>query len=314
MFLSPVVVIGTIVTSHSLIPDAIISACLIANGLGRVPILTRKVSSPVILFQTLIVTGAENFTMPDDLDPTTARLVSELAAMILPSLSKSLASAIPANDFSGAIERSNRNTQDLRSDVVKALRNLSDDSRAGRSIIMQSIGTLLEEISSLRKSLERLPDNLQPKETITFDNTPIITEINSVSERIDTLTQWIKAFFETYAETHENTNTQQPPIFTPSIDTEALAGIEGLIRAEGKSHSTELEELSREISALVEENNTALLHEVRETVSEELSTVSGDIPPQSHSQNGAKLLKVTALLSGASIILIIIDIIIHIVR
>ncbi|MBQ3455006.1 MAG: hypothetical protein IJG36_01095 [Synergistaceae bacterium] len=260
--------------------------------------------------------------MPDDLDPTTARLVSELAAMILPSLTKSLSSAIPANDFSGAIELTNRTTQDLRSETVKALRNLSDDSRAGRSIIMQSIGNLLEEISSLRKSVERLPDLLQSsiqpvlqanvKPEVTFDNEPVIAEIDGVSERIDTLTQGIKAFFETYAENHENTVI--PETLRPSVDSEALTGIEGLIRAEGKSHSTGLAELSREISALVEENNTALLHEVREIISEAENDSGNEHETSSHSPSHTKMLKLTVLLSASSIILLIINIIIFLLK
>ena len=180
---------------------------------------------------------------------------------------------------------------------------------------MQSIGNLLEEISSLRKSVERLPDllqssiqpalkpNIQP-----VDNEPIIAEINGVSERIDTLTQGIKAFFETYAENHEATSIHET--LRPSVDSEALTGIEGLIRAEGKSHSTGLAELSREISALVEENNTALLHEVREIISEAENDSGNEHETSSHSPSHTKMLKLTVLLSASSIILLIINIII----
>ena len=263
--------------------------------------------------------------MPDDLDPTTARLVSELSAMILPSLSKSLASAIPSVDFAGAAERINRTAQDLRSEIVKALRSEIDDSRAGRSMIMQSIGNVLEEISSLRKSLDRLPEILQsavstkPQENITYDNEPIMTELDEMSKRIDTLTQGIKAFFETYAQNHENesaSNQQIPEILRPSIDSEALAGIEGLIKAESKSHSTALSELSREISAMIEENNTALIHEVREAAQEEISGALGGEHESSKSRGGydSKLLKITALLSGSCAVLLVINIILSLLR
>ena len=269
-----------------------------------------------------ILTGAENFTMPDDLDPTTARLVSELSAMILPSLSKSLASAIPSVDFAGAAERINRTAQDLRSEIVKALRSEIDDSRAGRSMIMQSIGNVLEEISSLRKSLDRLPEILQsavstkPQENITYDNEPVMTELDEMSKRIDTLTQGIKAFFETYAQNHENEAANIPEILRPSIDSEALAGIEGLIKAESKSHSTALSELSREISAMIEENNTALIHEVREAAQEEISGALGGEHESSKSRGGydSKLLKITALLSGSCAVLLVINIILSLLR
>ena len=259
--------------------------------------------------------------MPDDLDPTTARLVSELSAMILPGLTKSLSNALPAVDLSGAIERTNRTAQDLRSEIVKALRTSADDSRAGRSIIMQSIGNVLEEISSLRKSLDRLPDtllsavsNIAPQETKLYDNEPVMNELNEISERIDALTQGIKAFFETYAQNRENDSSLHETL-RPSIDADALSGIEGLIKAEGKTHSTALAEMSREISVMIEENNTALLHEVREAVTEELSGLAdgGQEPRKTHGESN-RLIKFTALLSGASIILILINIIILLTR
>ena len=96
--------------------------------------------------------------MPEELDPTTARLISELSASMLPVLTKSLMSAIPSTDFSVAVERNNRTLQELRSVIEKALRSAADDSRAGRSMIIQSIGTVLEEITGLRAMLERLPE------------------------------------------------------------------------------------------------------------------------------------------------------------
>lgn len=214
----------------------------------------------------------------------------------------------------------NRTAQDLRSEIVKALRSEIDDSRAGRSMIMQSIGNVLEEISSLRKSLDRLseiPEILQsaasnkPKEKITYDNEPVMTELDEMSKRIDTLTQGIKAFFETYAQNHENEAANIPEILRPSIDSEALAGIEGLIKAESKSHSTALSELSREISAMIEENNAALIHEVREAAQEEISGALSGEHESSTSRGGSdsKLLKLTALLSGSCAVLLVINII-----
>ncbi len=254
--------------------------------------------------------------MPEDLDPTTARIVSELSALMLPSLAKSLSSAIPANDFSGAIERTNRTAQDLRSELVRAVRSAVDDSRAGRSMIMQSLGTLIEEIGALRRTIDKMPgiltdkiNDIKPEEKPTYDNEPIMNELEAMSERIDTLTQGIKAFFETYAEHREN-DTAIPEILRPSVDPEMFSGLEGLIRAEGKSHSNELTELSREISALTEENNTALIHEVREAVADEISGhVNGDSVGGHTANDGgnAKLLKIIAGLSGAGVILLLIN-------
>lgn len=196
---------------------------------------------------------------------------------------------------------------------------------------MQSVGNVLEEISSVRKSLDRLPENIS-SHIKPADNQPVLNVLNDISARIDTLTQGVKAFFETYAENHENHESKSsdiPEILRPSIDTEALSRIEGLIRAESKSQSTALAELSREISALIHENSTALLHDVREAVKDELSMHSDAEHITSEQDSGqkagrtgknaksAKLLfcpKFTAIISLANIIIIIINIIMYIIR
>ena len=270
--------------------------------------------------------------MPEDLDPITARLVSELSASILPALKKSVVSAIPSTDFAGALERTNRTSQELRTSIERAVRSGIDDSRAGRSMIIQSIGTVLEEVSALRKSiekieklekLEKIPEllenglnNLKINEA-TNDTVPeaLMSEIAGISERIDTLTQGIKVFFETYAEHRENDSSDlnNAGIARPVFDAEALSGLEGLVRAEGKTHSTELAEFSREISSMTEENNAVLLHEVREAVAAEISGISGGESRgrsgNDYAEKNAKLLKVTAALAFSGLILGLVNLI-----
>ena len=270
--------------------------------------------------------------MPEDLDPITARLVSELSASILPALKKSVVSAIPSTDFAGALERTNRTSQELRTSIERAVRSGIDDSRAGRSMIIQSIGTVLEEVSALRKSIEKI-EKLEKLEKIPEllenglnnikipeaknDTVPeaLMSEIAGISERIDTLTQGIKVFFETYAEHRENDSSDlsNAGIARPVFDAEALSGLEGLVRAEGKTHSTELAEFSREISSMTEENNAVLLHEVREAVAAEISGISGGESRgrsgNDYAEKNAKLLKVTAVLSFSGLILGLVNLI-----
>ena len=272
--------------------------------------------------------------MPEELDPTTARLISELSASMLPVLTKSLMSAIPSTDFSVAVERNNRTLQELRSVIEKALRSVTDDSRAGRSMIIQSIGTVLEEITGLRVMLERLPEIISSavkeikdgskereneKEKDKTENNEdgfvpsvLMNELEGISERIDTLTEGLKSFFESYAEERENVSV----MLRAGIDSEALTGIEGLIRAEGKSHSKELEELSREISAMTEENNTALVHEVREAVGEEIGVISGEDYGERSGNDGtnAKILRFTMLIAGAGLVMTAVNLILLIMR
>ena len=269
--------------------------------------------------------------MPEELDPTTARLISELSASMLPVLTKSLMSAIPSTDFSVAVERNNRTLQELRSVIEKALRSVTDDSRAGRSMIIQSIGTVLEEITGLRVMLERLPEIISSAVKEIKDGSKerenekekteneegivqsvLMNELEGISERIDTLTEGLKSFFESYAEERENVSV----MLRAGIDSEALTGIKGLIRAEGKSHSKELEELSREISAMTEENNTALVHEVREAVGEEIGVISGEDYGERSGNDGtnAKILRFTMLIAGAGLVMTAVNLILLIMR
>lgn len=263
--------------------------------------------------------------MPEELDPTTARLISELSASMLPVLTKSLMSAIPSTDFSGAIERSNRTAQELRSAIEKAVRSEIDDSRAGRSMIIQSVGTVLEEISGLRGMLEKFPEmlssavnSIKPEEKKNdFVPEALMNELEGISERIDSLTQGIKVFFETYAESREHDSEDgNSEIIRPVFDSDVLSGLEGLVRAEGKSHSKELAEFSREISAMTEENNAAMLHEVREAVAEEISGISGEEYGERSGNDGmnAKMLRFTMLIAGAGLVMTAVNLILLLMR
>lgn len=257
--------------------------------------------------------------MPEDLDPVTARLVSELSASILPALKNSLASAIPSTDFAGALERTGRISQEMRTSIERVVRSGIDDSRAGRSMIIQSIGTVLEEVASLRKSVEKIPESLEAGlKNIKFpeiknDTVPeeLLNEIEGITERIDTLTEGIKVFCETYAERAESVSVGNVSV---GIDSEALSGLEGLVRAEGKTRSSELAEFSREISTMTEENNAALVHEVREAVAGEVAGISVGEFHNDEAEKTTKLLKIVAAMSLSGVILGLLNLVVMMLR
>ena len=347
--------------------------------------------------------------MPEELDPTTARLVSELAAQILPALTKSLSSAIPSLDFSEMLDKNSRMSQELSLQVEKAIQsvvensktsqniigrsfeNMSeeisrlkiilerrspavneipelqnileraskalnelernspaevrpsiekaiqsgiDDSRASQSVIVQSIGNMLEEISSLKRSLERLPGNLeavvksQKSEenllTSPANNDEISRELSGISEKLTELTNGIKYFFETYASHRENQTYEirDTPILTNDaqldrIINNALPSLEGLIKAESKSQHNELKEFSREISALHEQNNLAMINEVKEAVAQELTRHHENLASSNENKDEKKvlkLLKLSIMFSGAGMFLVIITILMLIMK
>lgn len=386
--------------------------------------------------------------MPEELDPTTARLVSELAAQILPALTKSLSAAIPTIDFSVMLEKNNQISQELSLQVEKAIQSFMesgktnqnimgryienmheeisglksileqhlttkdtniinaisdlknildkpltansgineadildeisslkrllsssspvdkaihdefadlkralgahpsiektiqtgiDDSRAGRTILAQSIASVLEEISGLKRTLDRLPGNLElavktnKPEVITTTSTDnsskddeILRELSGISDKLNELTNGIKYFFETYASNHE-THTYEirdTPILTndaqlDKIINTSLPNLEGLVKAESKSRHHELEEFSREISALHEQNNLAMINDVKEAVAQELAKYHENITSNqdtSGDKKVLKLLKMSIMFSGAGMFLVIITILMLIMK
>ncbi len=267
--------------------------------------------------------------MPDDLDPTTARLVSELASSILPSLTKSLSTSIPTGEFMSAIERTNRAGSDLRTQVERSIRTSIDDSRAGRSVMMQSLGNLSDEISSLRKAITNMSDNIERKlhsentnENVNVNNYDEMfagtnEKLNEIRELISELITGIQQFSETYASmSHKydsvNVNVNHNPDAPDAIQNngmldkllnETLPALEGLIKAQAKTQTKELQELSREINAMNEQNNTALLHEVREAIDDTVKNKTADDSHDGKNMNIKKLLMINLCVSGACVLM-----------
>ncbi len=270
--------------------------------------------------------------MPDDLDPTTARLVSELASSMLPSLTKSLSTSIPTGEFMSAIERTSRAGSDLRTQIERSIRTSIDDSRAGRSVMMQSIGTLSDEISALKKAITKLPENIELKlqrentnENVNVNNYDEMfagtnEKLNEIRELISELITGIQQFSETYASmsrkydsvnVNVNHNPDAPDVIQNNgmldkLLNETLPALEGLIKAQAKTQTKELQELSREINAMNEQNNIALLHEVRDAVDETVKKKGANDSNDGKNMNIKKLLMINLCVSGACVLMSVI--------
>lgn len=261
--------------------------------------------------------------MSDELDPTTARLVSELAASMLPELTKSLNTAIPANDFSGALERITRTSQDLRTQIDKAIRSGIDENRAGRSMMMQSLGNMLEEISSLKRSIEKIPANIKPVQEVKQDNNTEKLEhkLEEISGLMNELIEGIGNLAQSRPVITSETPESSQVLYESDrrLDkmlTTTLPALEGLVKAEGKAHTHELEEFSREISTLHEQNNIALIKEVREASGHELKKFAEEMMNQidaermNQTAQTAKMFRAMMIASGINILLLIAAIVI----
>ena len=274
--------------------------------------------------------------MPDDLDPTTARLVAELASSILPALTKSLSTSIPTGEFMSAIERTSRAGNDMRTQIERSIRSSIDDSRAGRSVMMQSIGTLSDEISSLRKAITKLPDSIERIElklqsVNKNENVNVNTydemfaknqqeqkeKLGEIKELLNELIRGLQQFSETYANANRKYDSVNVNV-TPNTDApdmihnngmldkllnETLPALEGLIKAQAKTQSKELHELSREINAMNEQNNAALIHEVREAIDEEMKNNGAGDVNDGKNLNIKKLLMINLCVSGACVLM-----------
>jgi hypothetical protein len=278
--------------------------------------------------------------MPDELDPTTARLVAELASSILPSLTKSLSTSIPTGEFMNALERTNRAGNDLRIQIDRSIRSSIDDSRAGRSVMMQSIGTLSDEITALKKAITSLPENIERKlnenanknqnqnvqarsqnqNEKNYDEvfSGMNEKLKDITDLLNELIKGIQQFSETYAKgsrsydsvnVNVNPDTQEAMHNNGMLDkllNETIPALEGLLKAQSKSQTKELHEFSREINAMNEQNNAALIHEVREAIEEKTGKNGTNDTHDIKGINIKKLLMINMCLSGACVFLSVI--------
>ena len=264
--------------------------------------------------------------MPEDfeLDEITARLVSELAAAITPSLTKTLNSAVHADDFINAVDRTNMISQDLRNQIEKSLRSNVEDNRAARAMIMQSMRNVFDEISVLRKNLDKIPDVLSAavKQNSSDENKnpEILEELAKISELVRELIDGLRNFSETYARDKAQ-NTNEAVNFDSGEENaqlekilNSLPSLEGLVKAHEKSQSHELEEFSKEISALHKENDKTVIFKLKEIFENELEQNSKEIfskfedEIESRDKKIFLFLKIIAGLSGFCAVLSLIKI------
>ena len=276
--------------------------------------------------------------MPDDfeLDEITDRLVSELAAAITPVLTQNLNEAVReclpeltgklSDDFQEAIYRNNMISQDLRNQMEKSVRSSLEDNRAARAMIMQSQRSVFDEIASLRKNLDKVPDLvdsvLKNKNQDENKNPEILERLEKISGLVKELIEGLRTFSETYAGDKKNQGTE--PSFNFEIIKEnserldkllnsSLPGLEGLVKAHEKAQSVELEGFSKEISSLHDENGKTLIFKLKEVFQKELEEKSKEIISsfedelEKRDQKISLLLKITAGLSGICVILSLIN-------
>ncbi|MBR2207974.1 MAG: hypothetical protein IJ859_04100 [Synergistaceae bacterium] len=278
--------------------------------------------------------------MPEDLelDEITARLVTELAASITPTLTQNLNSAVHeslsdfkqekqekqeklVNDFANAVDRTNMISKDLQNQIEKSLRSNIEDNRAARTMIMQSMRNVFDEITALRKNLDKVPEavdsalkNIKPAEN---KNPEVLAELDKISNLVKELIDGLRNFSETYARDKEQRSPENLQAdaneanagLLEKLLNNSLPGLEGLVKAHEKAQSHELEEFSKEISALHKENDKTIIFKLKEEFENELEEKSKEIISQFENELDERdkkiflFLKIIAGLSGFCVIL-----------
>ena len=239
--------------------------------------------------------------MPEDLelDEITARLVTELAESIKPALTQNLSAAVHealpeklSDDFRDAVDRTNMISRDLQNQIEKSLRSNVEDNRAARTMIMQSMRNVFDEIAALKKNFDKIPDavnstlkNIKPAEN---KNPEILAELDKISNLVKELIEGLRNFSEVYASDKEartpenlqaDADKANAALLEKLLNT-SLPGIEGLVKAHENSQSRELKEFSKEISALHKENDKTVIFKLKEEFENELEEKSKEIISQ----------------------------------
>ena len=190
--------------------------------------------------------------------------------------------------------------------------------------MMQSLGTLSDEITALRKAITNLPDDIGrkiQKENVNHNEKnydDILSgandKLNEITGLLNELITGLQQFSETYAngkKNYESVNVNVNPETQEAIHNngmldkllnDTIPALEGLIKAQSKSQTHELHEFSREINAMNEQNNAALIHEIHETLEEELQRNITNNESKTSGMDMKKLLMINMCLSGACVL------------
>ena len=195
---------------------------------------------------------------------------------------------------------------------------------------MQSLGSVLEDVATLRRTVDKLPVGTTSKaqpQSVSIDTSDLTRKLDAIYSRLDEVVHGLKSFAEAYAHTMEDrAEVREAPLYSNNdaqlekLVTQSLPGLEGFVRANAKSQSQELEDFSREISAMHEQNSKALIHEVSENVSAEVARYGEEmlgklnVEREGQFRDVARMMKLAVMLSGACAVMSLIAVVMMLFR
>lgn len=163
-------------------------------------------------------------------DPTTARVVSELAEALLPRLQEAVVRELSATAHT--MPRETERNADAALIALNQLRETCDRVTASMTLAEKSVG---ETAAEIRAELERLPHGLEPPAAQMKHGADAASETAALIRSMEAATRnW-----------------------------------EGILKADGRAHTRELSELSAETSELLRDTRSTVTTEVREAVERE---------------------------------------------
>lgn len=172
------------------------------------------------------------------LDPTTARIVAELAEALLPRLKEAV-----MEELSAATRVLPQKTGRDVEETLAALKRLREAADSVASSLAAVEKVIEETAVGTQAGIERLLRDLEPS----------VARIESNVDTADEATTLLR-----------------------SLEA-AIPDWEGVLKADGRAHTRELSELSAEMSELLRDTRTSLLSEVRGAVEKELEKRDGHV-------------------------------------
>ncbi|MDR1873939.1 MAG: hypothetical protein LBQ90_02845 [Synergistaceae bacterium] len=164
------------------------------------------------------------------LDHTTARIVAELAAALLPRLREAVTA-----ELLRAAESAPQRTDEGVEEMLLALKSLKNTAEETAALLGATQRSLEQTTSGVLSRLERLPDLLEAFVAQVRDGNEQATENRRLLETLQ----------------------------------RAMPAWEGVLRADGRAHTRELSELSSEVSEVLRDARADLSSAVKETMEKE---------------------------------------------
>ena len=160
----------------------------------------------------------------------------------------------------------------------RMVREATEENRVGRQALLQPIGSIVEELSSLRGQLGNMADSLRALRSQEEALQKVRDSVEQLREgwgraeaRQDALDREIAALGGRLETRAPNSSQPAPEGRLAQLVEASLPNWEGLLRAHNQAQTRELESLSKELSDLQTQGSATLLLKLQDAVEQEIA-------------------------------------------